>query len=301
MSDGLPMVAPNAGLVEDMTAAVGLDADEVILAVPPLRGSLTVRRLATCAVLAGCSPGHMPVVLAAAKTLASPDLNALGLLSTTGSAALMTVVNGPVRTELGFNAEANCLGPGNRSNAAVGRCLSLMTRIVGGAREGIADMATMGQPGKYTFCFAENEEASPWEPLHQDRGSASGTSAVTVVGVAGTVECYDAGLVERDSMIRALAWPLAGTNPAVTDTGALGAGAHPFVLVSPEWAVVFHREGMSKADLQVELYERSTAFAGKPILNSPAHVNVVVAGGVGIKQTVVPGWAGGSRPVTVAV
>src|SRR3954469_11196762 len=159
LCDGLPVAGVPGPLVASMVDALGRAADDLIASVRPLRGHLTAQRLAVCAALAGCRPEHVRVVAAAAEALEAPESNALGFLSTTSNAALMAVLSGPAAAALGFNGGANCLGPGNRSNAVVGRALSLVTRMVGGAREGHADMATLGQPAKYTFCFAENGAA----------------------------------------------------------------------------------------------------------------------------------------------
>lgn len=306
LGDGLPVAEPSSRLVRAMLEATGAAPEELLAVVPPLRGPLTARRLAVCAALAGCEPAHVAVLVAACAALDAPELNALGFLTTTGSAAPLLVVNGPARHRLGFNAGPNCLGPGNRSNATVGRCLSLVLRIVGGAREGLADMATVGQPAKYTCCFAENEEASPWEPLHVARGLDRRDSAVTVVGVAGTVEAFAAESATPDAMLDAVATVLAGSAPVVAASGSgggLAGGGQPLVLVSPEWAAQLAGAGLAKTDLQRELFQRSVRTAGAPgetwrVADDPNDVLVVVAGGVGIKQTVVPNWSGGSRAVT---
>ncbi len=299
LSDGLPVVAPDHALVTAMLATLGKDADDVLATVPPLRGRLTAGRLATCAVLAGCDPEHVPAVAAAVSALADPALNALGVLTTTSSAAMMAIVNGPARARLRFNAAGNCLGPGNRSNAVVGRCISLVTRIVGGAREGVADMATMGQPGKFSFCFAENEEASPWPPLHVDRGWPADRSAITLMGVAGTVEAFETDSLDPVDMVAALAPALAATAPAAKESRGFRGGGHPAIIVSPEWAQAFAGAGMGKGDLQRALFEQAALGDARTRVAAAADdIVVVVAGGVGVKQTIVPGWAGGSAPVT---
>ena len=303
LGDGLPVAEPSSRLVRAMVEATGAAPEELLAVVPPLRGPLTARRLAVCAALAGCEPAHVAVLVAACAALAAPELNALGFSTTTGSAAPLVVVNGPARHRLGFNAGPNCLGPGNRANATVGRCLSLVLRIVGGAREGLADMATMGQPAKYTCCFAENEEASPWEPLHVARGHDRQDSAVTVVGVAGTVEAFETESATPDAMLDAVATVLAGSAPVAASGSGLVGGGQPLVLVSPEWAAQLAGAGLAKTDLQRELFRRSVRTAGAAgetwrVADDPDDVLVVVAGGVGIKQTVVPNWNGGSRAVT---
>ena len=302
LGDGLPVAEPSPTVLAEMVAATGRDADDVILLVPPLRGPLTVRRLALCAALAGCEPRHLPVLVAACETLPEPELNAFGFLTTTGSAAPLLLVNGPAARNLGFNSGGNCLGPGNRANATVGRCVSLVTRILGGARIGLADMATMGQPAKYTCCFAENEDANPWSPFHVDRGFAPDDSTVTVTGISGTVETFEADTGRTDDMLDAIAFVLAGSAP-VLDLGKkrLG-GGQPLVLLTPEWATQLAKVGLSKPDIQRSLHERATRTCPDgevlQVAETPDDVLVVVAGGVGVKQTVVPNWNGGARAIT---
>ena len=301
LGDGLPVAETAAAQVDAMVRALGVAPDEILASVPPLRGALTARRLAVCAALAGCEPAHMPPIRSAVIALAAPELNALGVLTTTGSAALMVVVNGPARRTLRFNGATNCLGPGNRSNATVGRCLSLVTRVVGGARAGMADMATMGQPAKYTCCFAEHEEATPWEPLHVERGFAEHASTVTVIGIAGTLEVFESHSTDPRDMISSLAPTLAAAGPIVDARRSVVGGGQPMVLLSPEWAQLFAAAGMTKYDVKVGLFDTAVAPAEPPchVAERAEDILVVVAGGVGVKQTIVPNWNGGSRAVTV--
>jgi hypothetical protein len=299
--DGLPVGPVHDRITSAFVAASGRDDGDVVASIRPLRGSLTIRRLAVCAALAGCRPAHMPLLGALCSALEAPEANALGVLTTTSSAAYMVVVNGPARDELGFNGGANCLGPGNRSNATVGRCLSLVTRMVGGAREGHADMATMGQPAKYGFCFAENEEASPWAPLHVERGFEAPDSAVTIIGIAGIVEVFEASSYEPNDMVASLAPVLAHASPRdPTVRQGLSCGGWQIVLISPEWADAFAASGMSKRDLQEALLAAARREGGADVFIAaePESIVVVVAGGPGVKQNLVPGWAGGSAPVT---
>lgn len=300
--DGLPVAEPSHTLVEEMVAAARRGGDEVIVEVPPLRGPLTTRRLAVCAALAGCEPRHLPVLVAACEALTAPDLNAYGFLTTTGSAAPLLLVNGPAGRELGFSGGAGCLGPGNRANATVGRCVSLVVRLLGGARAGLADMATIGQPAKYTCCFAENEDANPWSPFHVDRGFEADDSTVTVTAIAGTIETFDADTADPTEMLAAIGVVLAGSAPVLDHGGARIGGGQPLVLLTPEWAGYFAKRGLSKSDVQTALHEAATrpGPAGEPlrVADRSEDVLVVVAGGVGIKQAVLPNWNGGALAVT---
>ncbi len=301
--DGLPFAEPTAELVESMVAAVGRDSGKVLLEVPPLRGPLTVRGLAVCAALAGCEARHLPVLVAVCSSLLDPELNACGFLTTTGNAAPLLILNGPAAA-LGFNSGAGFLGPGNRANATVGRCLSLVLRVVGGARAGVADMATMGQSAKYTACFAENEAASPWPPLHVDRGFGPGQSAVTVIAIAGMVETLESITGRTDDMLDAIAEVLAGSAPVRHGGPFPLGGGQPLVLLSPEWAERLAMAGLSKPDVQRELLQRALRTYRDEVLTvaaTAADVLVVVAGGPGAKQTVVPSWNGGSRAATTRI
>jgi hypothetical protein len=323
LCDGLPVIRPTHAALESFVAAGGTSGAELVGSV--LDRQASAEAVALCAILAGCVPGHIPVLHACVRALSDPGLNARGVLTTTGSAALAIIVNGPLRQRLGFNSKGNCLGPGVRSNATVGRALSLITRFIGGAIPGVTDMSTMGQPGKYTFCFAENEEDSPWEPLHLERGFSSNESTVTLIGVAGTVEVVDVHAESATEMLGIMAETMAAPSSLwLGDEGLVG-GGQPLVLISPEWARVFEDRKLTKQEVKRRLYERATctldrlpaSFVQELVrgrrarmepLRTPLRVAadaqdilVVVAGGIGVKQTYVPNWNGSSRAVTVAV
>jgi hypothetical protein len=304
LGDGLPVGEASTTVIEAMLDAAGILADDMVVAVPPLRGMLTGWRLATCAALAGCEPAHVPLLAVAVSTLVAPELNAYGYLTTTGSAATLLLVNGPARNALHFNSGTNCLGPGNRANATVGRAMSLILRIVGGAREGMADMATMGQPAKYTCCFAEREEASPWAPLAEERGVAPGRSAVTVLGISGTIEVFDATTTNAGDMLDVLASAIAHATPTPDEHATHLGGGQPLVVLTPEWADFFHRSGLAKSDIGLELHERGWRDVDGRRLHIATvaeDILIVIAGGTGIKQTIIPNWNGISRAVTKEV
>ena len=160
------------------------------------------------AVMAGCVPELMPALFAAVDAVAAPEFNLQAIQATTNSVAVWLVVNGPAAATLGVNGTFNCLGEGTWSNATLGRALRLVLRNLGGALPGELDRATHGQPGKYSFCCAENEAASPWEPLHIERGFPPDASTVTVIGAEGTMnmnthskEAYELARVFADTMI----------------------------------------------------------------------------------------------------
>jgi len=147
--------------------------------VPPNYAPATLEKIAINAVMAGCKPAYLPVVIAAVEAVCTPEFNMHGVLATTFFPTPVLIVNGPIRARIGMNSGINCLGQGNRANATIGRALQLVVRNLGGGRPAEVDRATLGQPGKFTMCFAENEERSDWEPLHVERGFARDDSTVT--------------------------------------------------------------------------------------------------------------------------
>ncbi len=171
-TDGLPVVPPTRGLVDRFVAALGGDPDLVECKVPPRHGSLSREVLAINMVMAGCKPEYAPVVRAAILALTEKAFNLNGVQATTHMAAPLLVVNGPIAGAIGMNGSCNAFGSGNRANATIGRALRLVLLNVGGGRPGDLDKSTLGHPGKYTYCVAENEAASPWAPYHVEKGFA---------------------------------------------------------------------------------------------------------------------------------
>ena len=190
-TDGLPVVPPTPERVARMLAGTTRDPADIVAVVPPDLVECTVEKVAINAVMAGCKPEYLPVVITAVEAACTDEFNIHGLLATTYFSSPVMVVNGPITKAIGMNAGINVLGQGNRANATIGRALQLVVRNVGGGRPGGVDRATLGNPGKYTFCFAEDEAGSPWEPLHVERGLAPDASAVTLFagdGVRGMVD-----------------------------------------------------------------------------------------------------------------
>src|SRR5215470_12562383 len=179
-TDGLPVVPPTAARVLRMLDGTTRAPDEVVAVVPPDLVPITVEKVAINAVMAGCKPEYLPVVLAAVSAACTDSFNMHGLLCTTYFSGPVIIVNGPIAAQIGMNSGLNCLGQGNRANATIGRALQLVVRNVGGGLPGGIDRATMGSPGKYSFCFAENEAGSPWESLAVERGFAKSASTVSL-------------------------------------------------------------------------------------------------------------------------
>lgn len=184
-SDGLPLVPPTPERVLRMLAGTHRDAQEVIATVPPNMGEATVEKIAINAVMAGCKPEYLPVVIAAVEAVCTDEFNIHGVTATTMGAAPVMVVNGPIREKIGMNMTLGALGAGNRANATIGRALRLVIRNVGGASTGGVERSTLGNPMKFTMCFAEFEGRAPWPALHVERGFQPEESVVTVFAMTG--------------------------------------------------------------------------------------------------------------------
>ena len=301
LSDGLPLVPPTRRRLEAMLADVG-DLGHSHGQMPPLFGDLTVAAVAYNCVLAGARPAELPVVLTAAAACLEPDFNLLGILTTTGTTAVAAVVHGPITRALGVNAGTNCLGPGNRANAAIGRALALVLRNIGGARPEVGDMATMGQPGKYTFCFAENDGAIV-PPLPARRGLGVDANAVTVLGVSGTAEILPSGNGDTpEAVLRPVA---AAMRAAIATSGAVRkpTRGEQVLLLPPELARLIARHGWDLPRIQRCLFDaRDPAVPSDtlPVAHAPEDIHVIVTGGPGIKMTYLPLWPGGTKTVTKA-
>ena len=268
LGDGLPLVWADEGSIAAMLEGRDGDADAVGGPVPIAFAVPTWWDLAACAVLAGCSPGSLPLVAATIDALTDPDFNLLGVQTTTGSAAPLIIVEGEAVTRFGLNSAAGALGPGRRANASIGRAVRLVLQGVGQCAPGEGDMATHGHPGKYSWLVAENRRQNPW-------AIGPAISQVTVFAGVGNVEVVLPSTTP-DHLAERLAQVIDGI--AATDN---------VVLLPPESATFLDRHGWDEARLRTAL----TATIGQEPL-------VVVTGGIGIKATVVPGWGGGSIAVT---
>jgi hypothetical protein len=250
-SDGLPVVPPTPERVLRMLGGTPRASSEVVAVVPPDLVECTVEKAAINAVMAGCLPEYLPVVLAALEAACTDQFNIHGVLATTYAAGPVVIVNGPVVARIGMNSGVNALGQGNRANATIGRALQLIVRNVGGGRPGGVDRATHGNPGKYTFCFAEDEAGSPWEPLAVERGVAPGRSAVTLFAGSGLQPMLD----QRSRTPESLASSLAACLRVVAHP-KLALAWDALLIVSPEHARVFREAGWTRQRLRDELFGR---------------------------------------------
>ena len=242
-TDGLPVVPPTLARIRQMLRHTALKPGDVLGEVEPLKGIATVEKIAANAVMAGCRPEYLPVVLAAVSCVLDLDFNMRGVQTTDENVAPLLVVNGPVARQLAINGSFGALGPGWQANAAIGRALRLVMNNIGGGWPGAVSFAGLGQPGRYTLCLAENEAQSPWAPLHTESGLVADASAVTVTR-AETVINVTGGLAEIASVM--------GT--AASGFGILWSG-RPTVLLAPAVAADCARRGMSKDDVRKYLYE----------------------------------------------
>ncbi|MBI2910437.1 MAG: hypothetical protein HYX92_22560 [Chloroflexi bacterium] len=255
-TDGLPIVPPTEERVGRMIGYVGREGSEVIAEIPPAMGDATIEKIAVNAVMAGCRPEYMPVLIATVEAMVEPKFSLYGLQDTTNPVAPLVIVNGPIRRKLDINCGAGLLGPCWRSNATIGRAVRLMLLNIGGATPGSVDKATHGMPGKYTFCCGENEEDSPWEPLHVSRGLPAGSSAVTLIAPSGTINVNAANRDPKE-IVLLIAQTLAqwGSNSMVYGMG------EPLVILNTGHAVVLAAAGYSKADVQMALWQDSGVVA----------------------------------------
>jgi hypothetical protein len=179
-TDGLPIIPPTEEAVAEMLTGTELPADHVVAKIIPRLGKATVEKIAINAVMAGALPIYMPVLIAGVQAVMDSDSGFISYEVSTGSFIPFWIINGPIRKDLNVNSGQGALSPGDIANAAIGRAMGLIIKNMGGARKGVEDMGTLGNPGKYTMVIAENEEESPWEPLHVERGFKKEDSTVTV-------------------------------------------------------------------------------------------------------------------------
>lgn len=319
LTDGLPVIPPTQVRVERMLCAHDVDPDEVVAELAPLFGKATWRDIAINAVLAGCRTEALPVVGAIAEALADDEFGLMSIATTTGAVAPLAIVNGPITQALAMNSGGNALGPGNGANATIGRAASLLIRNIGGARPGEFDMATLGQPAKYTCCFAENEAASPWSALHVERGFPPDSSVVTVFAAVGFVEIADSCSEKPEDLAQTFAesMMIAG---GLGKHALLGSG-EPLIILPPDVARAFADAACSKDDVKKLIYERAVmplerlapsvrayvhelsgaSVSMLRVAERPEDIVIAVAGGVGAKAAHIPSWGGGTRMVSKTI
>lgn len=317
-SDGLPVVPPTPERVMRMLTGTRRDPQDIVGMVPPDLIECTVEKVAINAVMAGCKPEYLPVVLAAVEAALQDEFCMHGLLATTYYSGPMVIVNGPISRAIGMNAKGNALGQGNRANATIGRALQLVIRNVGGGKPGGVDRSVFGNPGKYTYCFAEDETNSYWESLAVEKGFAKDVSTVTLFAADGMQGIVDQKSRDPESLSRSFA---AGLRVIGHPKMVLASDA--ILVVSPEHERIFRLAGWSKQQLKDRLIELLTIDGSELIRGAggiaeglPEHLadkkipkfregglNIVRAGGsAGMFSAIIAGWGAsgsiGSTPVT---
>jgi hypothetical protein len=257
-SDGLPVVPPTEERLVAMLAATNRDPEEVIGLVPPLMAPATIRAIALHAVMAGCRPEYLPVVVGATECVLEERFNLVLLQATTSAGAPFLLVNGPYAREIGLSGGMGCFGPGFRANATIGRALRLMMLNLGGGIPGVTALSGFGGPWRYTYCVAENEEESPWPSYAETRGFGPQENVVTAIPLEGPVLVWDDASEEPERLAVAIADMMS----------ALGGGniyrqADMGVVLSPQHAEVFSKAGMSREDTHRLLVERAGRRLGE--------------------------------------
>jgi hypothetical protein len=289
--------------------------DEIVAVVPPDLVEITVEKVAINAVMAGCRPEFMPVVLAALRAMARPEFNLAGVQGTTHPVAPMIFVNGPIRSRIGINCGSNVFGQGFRANATIGRAVRLVLINIGQGVPGKTDMATFGTPCKFTFCAGENEERSPWQPYHVEHGMAATDSAVMVHAGEVPHNIQDHASVRADDLLLTIS----GTMNTVGNNN-VGLCGEMVLVLGPEHARILANDGMSKDDIRNELHRRmrfrfdrisvplrnwyrnrrpaidvGPEVAEIPYLDEPRQIVILVAGGPGLHSMVIPSFGGMSK------
>jgi len=318
-TDGLPVIPPSEASVKAMLTAADRDGNTVVGEVKVRNTQITANKVAINAVMAGCLPEYMPVVISAIKGLCHPDFGYHGVATSTGGASIVIIVNGPVATDLGINAKDNAFGPGCRPNMTIGRAIRLSIMNVINTRPGKLDRSTLGTPGKIAFCFAENEAFSPWEPLHVERGFSKEESTTTLFAAEGVIQTYNQLSNTPEPLLTGMADAMANMGSA----NIIGQ-QQMVVVLGGEHTEVLRNSGWSKKEVKQFLYEQATRSiadlkrAGRlpgeieaedatrlrhPV-QSPDDIILVCAGGaVGCFSACLPGWSSinSTRSVTTPI
>jgi hypothetical protein len=302
-TDGLPIVIPTVDRVRRMLRGTDFGPETLVALLDPMQGQATVEKIAVNAVMAGCKPEYMPVLIAAVEALANPAAGLKGLATTTSPDAPLLILTGPIIRELDLNAGTNSMGRGRQANAAIGRALQLIINNLGGSWPGVTDMSTLGNPAEYSWVVAENAALNPWTSLNADLGLPQSASVATVFGAEGIRGIIAGGRSSEDwlKLVAAHAEGLAAQRPH-----------WPMVLliIASDTAAQLKRDGWDKDSIRAAILKfcnahhpeegtgpRSAAQPSAPRF-SIDHFLILVAGGTGEKSMLIPGWLGASGPVS---
>lgn len=314
--DGLPIVPPTEDLVKAMLKCTDMGPDEDVGLIEPMKGRATVTKIAVNAVMAGCRPEYLPVVIAAVTVIADPDFSLLGVSTTTNPDTPMIIVNGPITKQLDINAGTNALGRGREANATIGRALHLVAQNIGGSKPGITDLSCLGQPGEFAMCLAENEEKNPWGTLHTELGYPRDANVVTAVAAEGI------------HSILGIGWDDEGYLSLVSDhLASLDRSARPvfLLIIAQDTAAMLARKGWTKDSIRKFIFDHARLPFPKykkrfietrkvngvpdwvlqntdPMAMIPVpfmdHLVILVAGGTGEKSMLIPVWGGMKKPLS---
>jgi len=318
-TDGLPLILPTEDRVKAMLGGTELAPEEVVAVLDPMKGQATVGKIAANAVMAGCRPEYMPVLIAAVQAIADPSFNLLGVATTTNPDTPMILVNGPIARQLEINSGTNALGRGWQANATIGRALHLIINNIGGSWPAVTDMSCLGHPGEFAMCLAENEEKNPWGPLHVELGYRPEANVVTVVAAEGMHSILGSG------------WDDEGYLSLVADhLAALDRSYRPVVLllIAQDTAAMLKNRGWSKEKIREFIYANGRIPFGRykkrfidtqkvqgvpdwvlkttdPQVMIPVpfmdHFLIVVSGGPGEKSMLIPVWSASQKVVSKEV
>ncbi len=310
-SDGLPIIPPTPDRVDAMIASSGFDRGHVLGEIPPNWGAATIEKVAINAVMAGCRTEHFPVVIAAIKAIIQPEFNLYAIQATTHPCGVLMIVNGPIREALNINCSSGVFGPGFVANAVIGRAMRLILLNVGGGNPGIGDMSSQGSPGKFSFCIGENEDLTPWKPIHVDMGFDIDDSTVTVVAGESphNINDHTGRSAEEILTIVAGAMGVTGANNAYT-------GGQTVLLFGPEHAETIARDGFTKQDviewlmkhalIPLDRYTHDTLMerfgeipkGPVPMVRETSDLLIGVTGGPGKHSSWIPTFGGTTHSVT---
>jgi hypothetical protein len=320
--DGLPVIPPTIERVERMLMFCDRPRDQPIMTVAPSYGDATPLRIAANAVMAGCRPEYLPIVMLALEAMGDDAYNLYGVQATTHPCTPLIIVNGPIARELQINSGFRAFGAGPRSNASIGRAVHLSLLNIGGAKPGAGDMATAGTPAKYSYCVAENEAESPWAPLSVEEGFPSDSTTVTVVAAEGPHNVNDHESTSAEGILKTIAGTV-----AITGSNNAHHESRPVIALCPEHAATIAGSGFSKSDVKKYLHENARIPLSKfstenvdrrlrkkfperygnasldtlvPMAKQPEDYIVIVVGGAGKHSAFIPTF-GSHRPVTLAL
>ncbi len=321
-SDGLPVVTPTEERLARMLGGTTRDPDEAIGYIPPANHQATVEKVAHHAVMAGCKPAYLPVLLGALEALLVPRFNLIGIQATMFTGGPLLILNGPYAREIGVHAGSGCFGPGFRANASIGRAIRLVMMNLGDGLPGVSDMSTFGSPSKFTYCVRENEEQSPWPSLSADFGFDAEENVLTVLNAEPPRMAMDDVSAKPDGVLTTIASTMCtmGTTNAYTRVNW-------GIVIAPDHARILGDGGLSRGDIKRELFERARMPLGLlkrggryrgpklsrwpdwvdhsdddflvPMVHEPDDILLFVAGGIpGPSSLVIPGWNSSSQSIT---